>query len=111
MENRSQNPQTETKSSIGMSLSDKHKEALIQLYQHRETIEHILAEIESILMVYFEQQYPVSYQHWIPQIKTALRDNTKWLSRGEYSMDHILKDIEDKIIDNYSRQGVSKFIK
>ena len=111
MENSPQNSQTQTKSSIGMSLSDKQKEALNKLYQQRENIENILAEIESILMVYFEQQYPLSYQHWIPQIKTALRNNTKWLSRGEYSMDHTLKDIEDKIIDNCSRQGVSKFIK
>lgn len=111
MENCPQNPQTETKSSIGMSLSDKQKEALNKLYQHRENIENSLAEIESILMVYFEQQYPVSYQHWIPQIKTALRDSTRWLSRGDYSMDHILKDIEDKMIDNSARQGVSKFIK
>lgn len=111
MENCPQNSQNETKSSIGMSLSEKQKEALHKLYQHRETIEHILAEIESILMVYFEQQYSVSYQHWIPQIKTALRNNTKWLSRGDYSMDHILQDIEDKIVDNCSRQGVSKYIK
>jgi esterase/lipase len=94
-----------------MSLTNKQKEALNKLYQHRENIEHSLAEIESILMVYFDQQYPMSYQHWIPQIKTALRNNTKWLSRGDYSMDHMFKDIEDKIVDNFGREGVSKFIK
>lgn len=93
-----------------MSLSEKQKEALNKLYQYRENIENYLAEIESILMVYFEQQYPVSYQHWIPQIKTALRDNTKWLSRGQYSMDYILSKIEDQIKEDRNSQGVSKYI-
>lgn len=94
-----------------MSLSDKQKQALSKLYEHRESIENHLAEIESILMVYFCDQYPVSYQHWIPQIKTALRDNTKWLSRGTYSMDYILSKIIDQITTNDSNHGVSKFIK
>lgn len=93
-----------------MSLSDKQQEALNKLYQYRENIESYLAEIDAIIMVYFPEEYSVSYQHWIPQIKTALRSNTKWLSRGEYSMDYILSKIEDKIIDS-SNQGVSKYIK
>lgn len=94
-----------------MNFSDEQRQALNNLYTHREAIENHLAEIESILMVYFEKEYPLSYQHWIPQIKTALRSNTKWLSRGEYSMDYILANIEDKIIDNCCNKGVSKFIK
>lgn len=111
MENSTQNSETETKSSNGMSLTDKQKEALNKLYQKREEIEHCLAEIESILMVYFEDQFAVSYQHWLPQIKTALRNNTKWLSRGQYDMDYILKLIEDKMVDGSGNKGVSKYIK
>lgn len=111
MENCTQNSQNETKSSIGMSLPDKHKEALNKIYQYREEIENSLAEIDALLMVYFSDQYGVYYQHIVPQIKTALRDNTKWLSRSDYSLDSIIKHIEDKIVDNCSRQGVSKYIK
>ena len=94
-----------------MSLSDKQKEALNKLYQYRENIESYLAEIDAILMVYFPDEYPLMYQHLTPQIKTALRDNTKWLSRGQYSMDDIFHSIEDKIVEDNNRQGVSKFIK
>jgi hypothetical protein len=111
MENCPQNPQTETKSSIGMSLSEKQKEALDKLYKYRENIESYLAEIDAILMVYFPEEYPLSYQHWMPQIKTALRDNTKWLSRGDYSMDYILSRIEDKMLEKKLNSGVTKYIK
>ena len=93
-----------------MSLSDKQKEALNKLYQYRENIESYLAEIDAILMVYFPDQYPVMYQHLMPQIKTALRDNTKWLSRGQYSMDNIFDSIEDKIVEDNSNQGVTRYI-
>ena len=111
MENCSQNLETQAKSSNGMSLSDGQRKALNKLYQHRENIENELAEIDALLMVYFQDQYPLSYQHIIPQIKTALRDNTKWLSRGQYSMDTIFKSIEDKIKNDNGHQGVSKYIK
>lgn len=94
-----------------MSLSKEQKDALNKLYQYRENIESILAEIEALLMVYFCNQYPVSYQHWIPQIKTALRDNTKWLPRGQYSMDHVFRVIEDNMLEKSSSKGVCKFIK
>jgi hypothetical protein len=86
------------------------KDALIKLYEHRENIENHLAEIDAILQVYFSDDYSVAYQHWIPQIKTALYDNTKWLSRGQYSMDYTIKSILDKIVGD-SQKGVSKYIK
>ena len=85
------------------------EEALNNLLSHREKIEDILAEIEAILMVYFEKEYPLAYQHWLPQIKTALRDNLKYLSRGDYTMDYTIKHILDSVIDNH--KGVSKYIK
>jgi len=111
MENCTQNSQIETKSSNGMTLKDKQKEALNNLYQKREEIEYCLAEIESILAVHFENQFAISYQHWLPQIKTALRDDTKWLSRGQYSMDYTLKIIQDQMLDSSDNKGVSKYIK
>lgn len=85
-------------------------EALSDLYTLREKIEDYLAEIESLLRIYFPDQYNISYQHWIPQIKTALRDNTKWLPRGQYSMDYTIGQLIDKIIE-HNDKGVSKYIK
>jgi len=93
-----------------MSLTTDQRKALNKLYEHRENIENELAEIDALLMVYFADQYELVYQHIIPQIKTALRDNTKWLSRGNYSLDNIIANIEDKIIKDH-HQGVSKYIK
>lgn len=86
------------------------KDALNKLYNYRENIEDLLAEIEAIIQVYFPEEYSLSHQHWIPQIKTALRENTKWLPRGEYSMDYTLNHLLDKLIEDKNK-GVSKYIK
>lgn len=89
--------------------SQEKIDALNQLLFHREKIEEHLKEIESILMTKFTDEYSVAYQHWIPQIKTALRENTKWLSRSDYSMDYTVNRITDKMIDTKDK-GVFKFI-
>lgn len=84
-------------------------DSLTKLHNAREDIENKLAEIEAILQVYFSTEFSTAYQHWIPQIKTALRDNLKYLPRGQYSMDYTLYRIEDKISDQKNK-GVSKYI-
>jgi|688.fasta_scaffold08374_5 hypothetical protein len=93
-----------------MNESQDKKEALNKLYECRENIEKYLAEIETIISVNFTDKYAIAYQHWIPQIKTALRNNTKWLSRGEYSMDDLIVNIEDNMKENIHNKGVSKYI-
>jgi hypothetical protein len=84
-------------------------DALAKLHGARESIEDKLAEIEAILQVYFYKEFSTAYQHWIPQIKTALRDNLKYLPRGQYTMDYTLYRIEDKIVD-HNNKGVTKYI-
>lgn len=91
-------------------LESKKIDALSELYAIREKIENNLAEIESILKVYFSEEEAVATQHWLAQIKTALKDNTKYLPRGEYSMDYTLARIEDKLFTKNS-SGVNKYIK
>lgn len=91
-----------------MSLDPQQKEALQNLYSHRDHIEDHLNKIETILETYFSAEYAVAYQHWIPQIKTGLRDNTKWLPRGQYSMDYTLNRLTDNTVDD--TKGVSKYI-
>ena len=80
------------------------------LYKYREQIEDILVEIEAILRVHFPNEFDTAYQHWIPQIKTALKDSTKWLPRGQYSMDYTMNRILDKVND-LTNKGVTKYIK
>jgi len=84
-------------------------ETLNKLLQYRENIEDILVQIDAILQIDFPEEYSVAYEHWMPQIKTALKDNTKWLPRGQYSMDYTFGRIIDKIT-NDTGLGVSKFI-
>jgi hypothetical protein len=92
-----------------MSFDAQKQEALRNLYSYRSNIEDNLNKIESILQVYFPEEFAVFYQHWFPQIKTALRDDTKWLSRGQYSMDYTLNRLNDKVADDKDK-GVSKYI-
>ena len=91
-------------------MSDKLISKLSELEKYREQIEDSLAQIEAILQIYFQEEFSTAYQHWIPQIKTALKNNTKWLDRGQYSMQYTLDRIFDKISDN-TNKGVSKYIK
>lgn len=91
-----------------MSLNRQQKEALENLYSHRDHIEDHINKIEIILKTYFQKEYELAYQHWLPQIKTGLRDNTKWLPRSQYSMDYTLNRLIDNIVDD--TKGVSKYI-
>jgi hypothetical protein len=93
-----------------MSLDPQQKEALQNLYSHIDHIEDHLNKIDTILKMYFSKEYDLAYQHWLPQIKTALRDNTKWLPRGQYSMDYTLNQLIDHVIDDLNK-GVSRYIK
>ena len=106
MENKTQIDQTQAEREHCMS---NQSEALSKLYSYREQIENNLNEIQAILGTNFPEEYAVASQHWIVQIKTALTDNTRYLPRGEYSMDYTLHRIEDKLFNN-SDKGVSKYI-
>lgn len=75
----------------------------------RGDIYNYLVEIETNIQSHFPEEYAVAYQHWIPQILTALYDDTHWLPRGQYSMEYTLKRIQDKLNDD-GKRGVSKII-
>lgn len=86
------------------------RDSFNKLMDYREQIEQILTDIENELQSNFPEEYSLSYQHWIPQIKTSLRDDTKWLPRGQYSMDYTFSRIQDKLLED-NNKGVSKYIK
>jgi soluble cytochrome b562 len=77
-----------------------------QLEYHRRTILDHLEIIETHLKNNHPKEHEIAYSHWIPQIITALCNDTKWLPRGEHS----LQDSIDRINDSYVGSGVKKFI-
>ena len=89
-----------------MSLNNEQKHQLNKLLDHRDEIERALFHIERILKSHFSSEYSLAYQHWIPQISTALNSKNKWLPRGEYTLQNTI----DHISDNDNGSGVNKYI-
>jgi hypothetical protein len=81
---------------------------LDDLLDLREEIAKTLKKIDAILQIYFPDQYPDAYQHWMPQILTALYNDVKWLPRGQVSLQDTIDRIKD---DCENSAGVSKYIK
>lgn len=92
-----------------MSLDNQQKHQLNQLIDYRDQIVDSLFHIERILKHYFPEEFELAYQHYIPQITTALYDEKKWLSRGGYSMQDTINNLLDKSKDD-NNSGVSKYI-
>ena len=91
-----------------MSLSQEQKNQILLLKKHRDEIINNLYSIEKIIKVYFPEEFDVAYQHWIPQISTALYDYEKWLPRGSQTMQHTLDRVLDK--ENDTGQSIGKFL-
>ena len=88
-----------------MSDKQSHIDDLLDI---REEISESLKKIDAILQIYFPDQYSDAYQHWMPQILTALYNDVKWLPRGQVTFQDTIDRIKD---DSDSIGGVSKFIK
>lgn len=91
-------------------LSVEQKDQFNKLLNHRDEICHAIFHIEHILKTYFPEEFDIAYQHYIPQIVTALYEDDRWLSRGQTDMQKTIDRILDKI-NKDSGSGVSKFIK
>lgn len=92
-----------------MSLSEQQRCQLDKLLDYQFKIEQSLIDIEEILLVYFPEEFSNAYQHWIPQIKTALFNDTKWLPRGQLTMQDTINRLVDKSQESKTN-GVSKYI-
>lgn len=89
-------------------LTEEQKHQFNKLLDYRDDITNAIFHIERILKTYFPQEFNLAYQHWIPQILTALDNDVKWLPRGQITM----QDSIDRIKDNSETSGgVSKYIK
>lgn len=83
-----------------MVLSDQHKRHKFeQIIAYRNLIQDSVQKMLLILKDEFPDQYDIAYQHWVPQILTALDNNSQWLPRGEYSLQDTIKSILDKEFD------------
>ena len=91
-------------------LTQEQKDQSNKLMDYRDEISNAMFHIERILKTYFPEEYDVAYQHYIPQILTALYDDERWLPRGQTNMQKTISRILDKIHQD-STAGVSKFIK
>ena len=89
-----------------MSLNTVQKHELNKLIYYRDEITSALFDIERILKSHFPSEHGMAYQHWIPQIRTALNVTDKWLPRGEYTLQNTI----DHISDNDNGSGVNKYI-
>lgn len=79
-----------------MSFTEEQKHQLNNLIDYRDKITDSLSHIERIIKVYFPEEFDVAYQHWIPQIVTALYEDKRWLNRGEQTMQHTINRLIDK---------------
>lgn len=92
-----------------MGLTQIQKDQLNSLIDYRDQITEGLFHIERILKVYFPEEFDIAYQHWIPQITTALYEHDKWLPRGEQTMQDTINRLQDKLVQEKG-QTVQKFI-
>lgn len=92
-----------------MSFTNEQKYQLNKLIDYRDQITNSLFHIERIIKEYFPEEFDIAYQHWIPQITTALYEDKRWLPRGEQTMQHTINRLLDKA-QKKNGQSVSKFI-
>lgn len=92
-----------------MSFTEEQKHQLNELIDYRDQITDSLFHIERILKVYFPEEFEVAYQHYIPQITTALYEDGRWLPRGEQTMQHTITRLLDKTNESVDK-GLKKYI-
>lgn len=92
-----------------MSLTNEQKGQINNLIDYRNDIENALFQIDRILKDYFPKEYDIAYQHWLPQIHTALMNDDRWLPRGQFNMQQTLDRLLDQANGSKSN-GVSRYI-
>lgn len=93
-----------------MGLTPEQKDNLENLLDHRDRIIDALAGIQTILKVNFPEEYEKAIQFYLPQITTALYEDEKWLSRGEYSLQNTIDNLLERCKILKENQGLKKFL-
>jgi len=92
-----------------MTFTEEQKDQFNKLIDHRDNITDNLYHIEHILKIYFPEEFEIAYQHWIPQIITALYEDNRWLQRGDRNMQQTINRLIDKMQSDNGK-GVYKHI-
>lgn len=79
-----------------MSLTQQQKDQINNLIDHRDTIVKSLFHIERILKEYFPEEFERAIQFYLPQVTTALYEDKKWLSRGDYSLQNTIDNLLER---------------
>jgi hypothetical protein len=79
-----------------MSLTQEQKDQINSLLDNRDKIVDSLYHIERILKTYFPEEFERAIQFYLPQITTALYEDKKWLSRGEYSLQNTIDNLIER---------------
>lgn len=90
-----------------------NKQTIEQLMFHRDSILDSLESIKSLLRDTkgCEKEYSVAISHYIPQIITALHSDSKYLQRGEYTLQETINHLCDHLSSSEKPQkGVKKYI-
>ena len=93
-----------------MGLTPEQKDNLENLLDHRDSIIDALAGIQTILKVNFPEEYEKAIQFYLPQITTALYEDKKWLSRGEYSLQNTIDNLLERCKIDESGKGTTKYL-
>jgi flagellar biosynthesis chaperone FliJ len=91
-----------------MSLTQTQRDQINCLIDYRDEIVKNLFHIERILKTYFPEEFEIAYQHYIPQITTALYEDKKWLQRGDHTLQQTINRLMDKAQE--TDQSIQKFI-
>lgn len=93
-----------------MSLTNEQKQQINRLIDYRDEIVGGLFHIERILKTYFPEEFERAIQFYLPQITTALYEDKKWLSRGEYSLQNTIDNLLERCNLNKSNENIKKFL-
>lgn len=93
-----------------MSLTEEQKYQINNLIDYRDQIVKSLFHIERILKTYFPEEFERAIQFYLPQITTALYEDKKWLSRGEYSLQNTIDNLLERCKITESGSGTKKYL-
>ena len=93
-----------------MSLTQEQQDQINNLVDCRDDMVDSLYHIERILKTYFPEEFERAYQFYIPQSTTALYENKKWLTRGEYSLQNTIDNLLERCKINESDRATKKYL-
>lgn len=93
-----------------MSLTNDQKHQINRLIDYRDEMVNSLFHIERILKTYFPEEFERAIQFYLPQITTALYEDKKWLSRGEYSLQNTIDNLLQRCSIDSSEKGIKKYL-